>query len=264
MTDYNYHTHTYRCGHATGTEREYIENAIALGMNVIGFSDHLIFEDKDKEKFDDYIQTIKKLKEEYKGKIEIYLGFECEYLPERDSYFKYLLENKIVDYLILGQHYVGYKGKIFWDREFGKIGDNTKFANVYYKHLKMAMKSGYFSYIAHPDLFIKCFDQITPKYLRFAKKICKLAKKYEIPLEINLNGIKNHYNIRHFLSPTFYPNAEFFEIAGKIKNDIVIGIDAHETEFWQIATDYIKYAEDLIQKYNLHHISRIKFKNIEK
>ena len=26
--NYNYHTHTFRCHHATGTEREYIEEAI--------------------------------------------------------------------------------------------------------------------------------------------------------------------------------------------------------------------------------------------
>ncbi|MBQ9116919.1 MAG: hypothetical protein IJY04_07835, partial [Clostridia bacterium] len=36
----NYHTHTFRCGHASGTEREYIEKAIAEGLTVLGFSDH--------------------------------------------------------------------------------------------------------------------------------------------------------------------------------------------------------------------------------
>ena len=34
------HTHTFRCGHASGTEREYIENAIAAGFDTLGFSDH--------------------------------------------------------------------------------------------------------------------------------------------------------------------------------------------------------------------------------
>ena len=36
----NYHTHTYRCHHAFGTEREYIEKAIEAGFTVLGFSDH--------------------------------------------------------------------------------------------------------------------------------------------------------------------------------------------------------------------------------
>ena len=39
----NYHTHTYRCNHATGTEEEYINNAIALGFKELGFSDHAPF-----------------------------------------------------------------------------------------------------------------------------------------------------------------------------------------------------------------------------
>ena len=36
----NYHTHTPRCGHAIGSERQYIERAIEEGFKVLGFSDH--------------------------------------------------------------------------------------------------------------------------------------------------------------------------------------------------------------------------------
>ena len=36
----NLHTHTTRCRHAFGTEREYIEAAITQGIRVLGFSDH--------------------------------------------------------------------------------------------------------------------------------------------------------------------------------------------------------------------------------
>ena len=36
----NYHTHTKRCNHARGSERDYIEQALAAGMRVLGFSDH--------------------------------------------------------------------------------------------------------------------------------------------------------------------------------------------------------------------------------
>jgi histidinol-phosphatase (PHP family) len=36
----NYHTHTVRCRHASGTEREYIETAISRGITTLGFSDH--------------------------------------------------------------------------------------------------------------------------------------------------------------------------------------------------------------------------------
>ena len=37
---YNLHTHTYRCNHASGTDREYVEAAIKAGMKTLGFADH--------------------------------------------------------------------------------------------------------------------------------------------------------------------------------------------------------------------------------
>ena len=39
--DYNYHTHTYRCHHASGTPEEYIQRAIAGGIKYMGFSEHI-------------------------------------------------------------------------------------------------------------------------------------------------------------------------------------------------------------------------------
>lgn len=261
MIDYNYHTHTFRCGHAFGTERQYIENAISLGIKVLGFSDHIILKDKDEEsriKFEDYIDTINKLKEEYKNKIEIHLGFEAEYIEDRVEYYKTLLKEKKVEYLILGQHYVDYKDKNdAWIGYFKNLGNQEEFAKYYLKAIKKALKLGLFTYIAHPDMVIKCFDSVTKKYLRFARKICVLAKKYNTPLEINLNGLKN--KAKHPTDPTFYPNEDFFKIAGEVGNDIIIGIDAHEEDFFFKAN--YQYAFDLIEKYHLHHINRVNFKN---
>lgn len=259
MIDYNYHTHTYRCGHAFGTEREYIEKCISLGIKVLGFSDHILFEfgDEDqKAKFNSYIETINLLKEEYKDKIEIHLGFECEYLEERRDYFEHLLKDKKVEYLILGQHFAVVKNKPTYFPSYKDLKKEGNLANAYYRAIKSAVKTGLFTYIAHPDFVIKNFTVINKKYLRISRKICKLAKKYNIPLEINLNGLKNHYN--HMDQPTWYPNDEFFKIAGEVGNDVIIGIDAHELEFF----DRAKYdiAEEMIKKYNLHEIKRLNFK----
>ena len=37
----NYHTHTYRCNHATGTIEDYVKEAIKANIDEIGISDHL-------------------------------------------------------------------------------------------------------------------------------------------------------------------------------------------------------------------------------
>ena len=36
----NYHTHTYRCGHAEGSERDYAEKAAKAGLRILGIADH--------------------------------------------------------------------------------------------------------------------------------------------------------------------------------------------------------------------------------
>ena len=98
----NYHTHTFRCHHASGTEREYIEKAIAEGLTVMGFSDHvpMPFPDGHQsgfrvriEELEDYIRTLEALREEYKDRIQILIGFEAEYYP---AYFEAMLELVLV------------------------------------------------------------------------------------------------------------------------------------------------------------------------
>ena len=39
--NYNYHAHTWRCSHASGTEEAYVQRAIACGITHMGFSDHI-------------------------------------------------------------------------------------------------------------------------------------------------------------------------------------------------------------------------------
>ena len=87
----NYHTHTYRCQHAYGSEREYIEAAIRMGIAELGFSDHVPCPFKDgyvsgirmtMEQAPEYVYAIRELGKEYASDIKLYVGFEAEYIPE--------------------------------------------------------------------------------------------------------------------------------------------------------------------------------------
>ncbi|MBR2281394.1 MAG: hypothetical protein IJ863_02090, partial [Spirochaetales bacterium] len=40
-----YHTHTFRCRHATGEDIDYVNSALAGGFSVLGFSDHTPFKE---------------------------------------------------------------------------------------------------------------------------------------------------------------------------------------------------------------------------
>ena len=112
----NYHTHTWRCHHASGTEREYVEAAIRGGLKILGFSDHTpqIYPDGYvnhtkmlPDQLEDYVNVILALKKEYEKDIEIHLGLEVEYYP---AYFDKLLALTAqypIEYYILGQHNLG-------------------------------------------------------------------------------------------------------------------------------------------------------------
>ena len=71
----NYHTHTTRCGHAEGTEEEYILTALRCGFKVLGFSDHTPWAYATSgfvsrirmlpSQLDDYVLTLRRLREKY-------------------------------------------------------------------------------------------------------------------------------------------------------------------------------------------------------
>ena len=83
---YNYHTHTKRYGHASGKDEDYVLAAIKEGYDGLGFSDHVmlpnIISDSVRGRYEqknEYLNSIKSLKDKYQNQIEIYVGFECEW-----------------------------------------------------------------------------------------------------------------------------------------------------------------------------------------
>ena len=89
----DYHVHTFRCGHAGGASREFVERALELGLSEIGFTDHIPLyflppAERDpklamrEDEFDGYVREVEALREEFAGRIAVRLGLEAE--PLRD------------------------------------------------------------------------------------------------------------------------------------------------------------------------------------
>ena len=75
---FNYHNHTSRCGHAVGTDEEYVKAAIAAGYQKMGFSDHAPYpgqyhpeERMDVSVLPEYIRSIKDLQARYRDQIDM-------------------------------------------------------------------------------------------------------------------------------------------------------------------------------------------------
>lgn len=255
--DYNYHTHTFRCSHAIGTEEEYICSAINSGIKYMGFSEHAPFAFDDghesghrvpMSQAEDYFKTLYALREKYKDKIEIKIGFEMEYYP---LYFKKMLNTALdfgAEYLILGQHFLYNEypdGK-------GVRSENPDDLREYVSCVTAAVKTGYFTYVAHPDMFF--FGGDNEVYEKEMRKICIASKEFNVPLEINFLGIRDNRN---------YPDKRFWKIAGEVKCPVTFGFDAHDS---LAAGDInsLKKAESLVKEFELNYIGRPKIINIQK
>lgn len=187
--DYAFHVHTARCGHAAlDSEESYIEYAIKNDMHMITFTDHAPFPGDPftgrmkMTKLDEYIHTIKELREKYKKYIKIYSGFEVEYIPE---YLSYCCElQKKVDFMILGQHHAKTTdGHYTYEKEIGK---NKIYTSIFFAVIE-GMKTGLFSVLAHPDRYFHSMNNWTEEDEQFKEQIFLLAKEKHIKLEKNLS-----------------------------------------------------------------------------
>lgn len=221
----NYHTHTKRCRHASGEDREYVENAIASGLKILGFSDHCpwVFTDEfvsgmrlAPAEVDGYFYSLESLKKEYEKDIKIYIGFESEYWPEMMETQAKLLEGYPLDYMILGQH--------FLDKEKDGIysGWKTTDESILRRYVDLvveALETGKYLYVAHPDLInYRGPEEI---YVRHMERLCRYLKEKNIPVEINMLGLWTGRR---------YPSKNFLKIAERVGNSAIIGIDAHSPE----------------------------------
>lgn len=222
----NYHTHTSRCGHAVGSDEQYVLAAIEAGLQELGFSDHMPYPDAynplDRmpfEQVDDYIASINHLKEKYKDQIKIYVGFEMDFFEERMDFYKMMAQK--VDYLINGQHY-----KIL-DQYGYDYYTSDEDVLVYTQQVCAAMRSGLVKFLAHPDYFMLGRNAWSEACALAAHQIAACAQECNIPLEINLKGTKygkKYYNGHEVYA---YPFMPFWEIVAKYDVKALISLDAH-------------------------------------
>lgn len=247
----NYHTHTVRCNHATGSEREYVENAIAGGFKILGFSDHSPYTyDGDKHygfrmrpsDCEDYVSVINGLKEEYKDKIKIYIGYEIEYYPDKFDELLRTVEKYGYDYLIQGQHFYD---SVENGTTFTATDDPVKL-KTYVDRIVAGIKTGKYIYVAHPDCInFTGSDEI---YKEEMKRVCIASNEYDIPLEINLLGIRGNRS---------YPNRRFLELEKEYGNKVILGSDAHRP-CDVYSPEAIEQALGFVNEYSLNLIDEIK------
>lgn len=272
MQNFNFHQHTYRCGHADVDmlDEDYVLEYIKMGLKRIAFTDHCPEKNKiDKRenmrmeysKRGEYLNSIKNLKEKYSDKIQIESGYEVEYLPGEE---KNLIELKSeVDKIILGQHFIYDDSKNLKIIKFTREEKNYTDAELirYAEYIKEAIRANIPDIIAHPDVFMYEREKFDELETNVTNIICKSAEEYNIPLEINLNDIfkKIYYKNKQInnlpieeqrekLKNVVYPCKEFWKIASNYNIKVLYGLDVHRKGQILLFDKLIQLANEIIGK----------------
>lgn len=239
----NLHTHTAFCDGADMPE-EIIKTALEKGFDSIGFSEHSYmwasdFSVKIGDHTKEYKEEINRLKEKYKGIIDIFLGLEFEMYSKVDTTgFDYLIGS--AHYFKIGDKYVGF------DRSQQEVenvintyfnGNGMAYAKYYYKTLAQLPEYGDFDIIGHFDLIMKHSDNITffdassKEYINAAIEAME-ALKGKIPVfEVNTGAMARGYR----KSP--YPSMKIIKELKRLGFGVVISSDCHDKRFIDIGFD---------------------------
>ena len=239
----NLHTHSLYCDGSNSLE-EMVLSAIDNNFDSLGLSSHgPVNEETDwnmkKDRVEEYIEEVNRLKEKYKDKIQIFLGMELDYIPGMGFTELCLSLIDRLDYYIGSVHYLGtFKNGIMWtvdynieeltrglEESFG--GNIRKAVETYYETISEMAESYQPPIIGHLDLFNKnnkdciLFDEREDWYVKAVKKCLDIIMSTSSIIEINTGGIARNNNKEQ------YPSKLLLKMIRDRNIPIMINSDAH-------------------------------------
>lgn len=242
----NLHTHSLYCDGSHSPEEMVLfaldNNFDSLGISSHGPVNEETYWNMKQEKVEEYIEEVKRLKEKYKDKIQIFLGMELDYLPGTGFTELSLSLIKRLDYYIGSVHYLGtFKNGFMWtvDYDIEELlrgleesfeGNIRKAVETYYETISEMAVRYQPPIIGHLDLFNKnnkdsiLFDEREDWYLEAVKKCLDTIKNTRSIVEINTGGIARNNNKEQ------YPSNLILKMIKDRNIPIMINSDAHAKE----------------------------------
>jgi histidinol-phosphatase (PHP family) len=259
--DYTYHSHTKRCGHATGEDEEYVKKAIEGHYQLLGFSDHVMLPGRsqpgmrgDYSLAEGYFKSVRGLQAKYKNQLTIYLAFEAEWYGDLyREYYQSLLDSGTLDYLLLGQHCFAEGNRLVF---YGDLADKKEATRRYVDDLIEGMKSGLFLYVAHPDLYMSWYGEWDAFAASCAERIIEAAKELHMVLEVNMGP--SRWGRRNRIGQAIdvaYPCPSFWDMVSEEGLPCIIGIDSHDPS--ELLTSPFDWVRDFVESHNLRYQNRM-------
>lgn len=254
----NYHTHTVMCD-GTNTAEEMVQQALALGFEHLGFSGHM---DPDIHMdWEAYKKEIRRLREKYRGRLDILMGVECDTLfdPALIPGAEYIIGSTHMVDVPCNLGYIGGKSllpgnsdarprlaggadpgrpvsvdssgedmRMLADLYFG--GDYYALARNYYEVEAQVYDRLHCTFVGHFDLVTRFndsmhfLDETDSRYTGPALEAMDYLVSEGVPFEINCGAVNRGRK------KDFYPNTMLLRHLREMGGEILISSDAHQKE----------------------------------
>ena len=259
------HTHTVFCDGEDDIETM-CRAAYEKKLFAIGFSSHApvtgrtgieSFWNMKDERIDEYVEQVLAAKKRWQGKLEVFLGFEVDYIKGLRSPLDSDIKAANPDYIIGSVHYIVHPNgakpfTVDGSREeftnglneaFG--GDAQALMNYYYDAVAEMTAMGGFDILGHADLIRK--NTQDKNYWTEESESCRqreiarIAAQSGVVVEVNTGGI-NRKTTRDV-----YPSPQFLRFFREMNVPVIITSDAHRARDidgnYNIAIQTLIYAD---------------------
>ena len=230
---YESHLHTPLCKHAAGLPGEYAAAAQRRNLKGIVVTCHAPMPDgysspyrMDWGQFDEYVATVAQATDEWRGRVDVRLGLESEFVPRYLGWIE-KLHGQAEFHHVLGSVHCQMREYIeaFYQGTW-PLGDPEPwldFQRTYFGHLADAAETGLYDTISHPDLVKNMYPEgwdvgaIMDDIRRALDRIAKAGTA----MELNTSG-------RYKTVPEFNPGLEILREMQARGVPVVLGADAHQ------------------------------------
>ncbi len=238
------HLVSFHGGHTlfdgAGDPAEFVERAIELGFLAYGFSEHMpppepyTYTDfpgavEGRRRFDRYVETVARLRAEYRGQIDVLLGIEIEYLPDRERAVLDYLDDYAFDYTVGSVHFIDEftfdLSQEVYDRGVFAHGGMDAWVEEYYSRVRQLLALGVTDVLGHLDL-IKIFaegDYRSARVRDAETETLEAAKRAGVILDVNARGLKKP-------CAEIYPTDDLLAAACGMGIPATLGDDSHAVE----------------------------------
>ncbi len=224
---YETHSHTPLCKHAVGDPQDYAAMAFRRGFHGLlvtchspmpaGFSPGFRMS---VDQFDDYLQIVFRARQIWRGRIDVRLGIEADYLPGYERWLEHQLQLADFQYVLGSVH-----PHVIEFRQRYATGSPVEAQRAYFRLLAEAAETRLFDCLSHPDIVKnERPEQWRPELIM--DDICRALDRIAatgVAMELNTSGLQKEV-------AEMNPFPQMLVEMRRRKIPVVVGADAHEPE----------------------------------